>query len=136
MPFGYALGKNSYSFGIHRIRIKVHQATVFLGIRSRNILHVPSQFNWGCYDMSPSTYDWSTHSSRLRNGKSELGGLRSIQRNNGLFVLKLICDEHRLSIVNEVGTKQDEIEVDHLHAPFPWCLFVQLSTVGGHASVL
>jgi hypothetical protein len=41
-----------------------------------------------------------------------------------------------LSIVNENNNEQDELEVDHLHAPLPWCLFVQLLRVGGSVSIV
>jgi hypothetical protein len=41
-----------------------------------------------------------------------------------------------LSIVNENNNEQDELEVDQLHAPFPWCLFVQLSRAEGRASIV
>jgi hypothetical protein len=53
---GCSLGIHSYSSGVHRIRIKVHYGSVFLGIRSRNILPVTNEYVWGRYDTNPSTY--------------------------------------------------------------------------------
>jgi hypothetical protein len=47
------------------------------------------------------------------------------------------CDERLLTIViNEDSMEREEMEVDGLHAPFPWCLFVQLNRIGDRVSLV
>jgi hypothetical protein len=77
-----------------------------------------------------------TKGGRQCNGTYEPGGLRAIQRSNDTFVLTLNCNEHRLSIGNADGKEQDEMKIDGLHAPFPWCIFVQTNRIGGRVSLL
>ena len=124
--FGCTLGHKVYSSGIHRIRLRLDVGIAFFGIRSRQIPPVPDEFAWGRYDNSPSTYGWSTNGGRICNGRDSVHGEQKHQERPVGFVLTLNCDEHRLSMINENSNDRDELEVDLLHAPFPWCLFVQL----------
>lgn len=135
-PFGCVLGKNSYSSGIHRIRMRADHDGIFLGIRSRHILPVSDWYSWGRYDFSPSTYGWERDYGRICNGRFQMRDLERAERNNHIFVLTLNCDEHRLSMLNENTNEHDEMEVDITHAPFPWCLFVQLPRMKSRISIL
>jgi hypothetical protein len=124
--FGCTLGHKTYSSGVHRIRLRLDYGIAFFGIRSRHIQPVRDEFAWGRYDNSPSTYGWSTNGGRICNGRdSGIGRPKDQERPIG-FVLTLNCDEHTLSMINENSNDRDELEVDILHAPFPWCLFVQI----------
>ena len=131
-----ALGQHSFSSGIHCIRLRVEGNGVFLGIRSRNILPVPFEFAYGRYDYSPSTYGWLGEYGRIINGRFEGAHLKVVDRDKHVFALTLNCDEHRLSILNENTKERDDFEVDIAHAPFPWCLFVQLSRSTGRVSLV
>ena len=134
--FGCALGNHSYSSGIHRIRIFKQHGIVFLGIRSRSIPPVPDLLAFGRYDASPSTYGWWTTGARMRNGRHESIELKDDDKSSSVFTLILNCDERRLGIISEDSHEQDEMEVYNIHAPFPWCLFGQLSRAGGRVSLL
>ena len=133
--FGCALGNHLYSSGIHRIRIIKRNGVVFLGIRSQNIPPAPDLLAFGRYDVSPSTYGWWTTGSRIRNGRHESTELKDDDKSSSVFTLVLNCDERRLRIENENSHEQDEMEVYNIHAPFPWCLFVQISRAGGCVSL-
>ena len=61
------------------------------------------------------------------HGKDENRELECVRRNNHVFALTLNCDLYRLSLVDENSNERDEIEVDITHAPFRWCLIVELS---------
>ncbi|CAF0989655.1 unnamed protein product [Adineta ricciae] len=125
--YGCALGNNSYSSGIHQIKVKIHFGNVFLGIRSRNIVPIPLHPQVPKYDDTPSTYGWWIKSGFRRcNGNSEASNLPGNAEDNSVFILTINCEEYRLAIVNEKSKVKDEMEVDRLHAPFPWCLFVEL----------
>ncbi|CAF3708185.1 unnamed protein product [Rotaria socialis] len=127
---GCALGIHSYSSGIHCVRIRVDNGYPVLGIRSRNIPPIPDKYCWGSYSVSPSTYGWQKDYGRLLNGRIDRYELKQIlnnmKRDNHVYTITLNCDEHQLSIINEDTKEQDEIEVDVGHAPFPWCLYVDL----------
>ncbi|CAF4470709.1 unnamed protein product [Rotaria socialis] len=127
---GCALGIHSYSSGIHCVRIRVDNGYPVLGIRSRNIPPIPDEYCWGSYSVSPSTYGWQKDYGRLLNGRIDRYELKQIlnnmKRDSHVYTITLNCDEHQLSIINEDTKEQDEIEVDVGHAPFPWCLYVDL----------
>lgn len=136
LSFGCALGNHAYSSGLHLIRLQAH-GIVFLGIRSRNVPPQPDMDAWGRYYMTPSTYGWSTRGGRIIcDGKYENRELARMRRDNHVFASMLNCDQHRLSLVDEYSNEQDEIEVDITHAPFPWCLFIELSRLGGRLSLV
>lgn len=122
------------SYGIHCIRIRTAYGIVCLGIHSRNIIPVPDDTSYGRYDYNPSMYGWLRNCGRICNGRFKNLGPEEIERSNHVFALTLNCDEHRLSILNENTNEQDEMKVDFAHAPFPWCLFVQLSRTKGRLS--
>ena len=136
MSFGCAIGKHSYSSGIHRIRLKVHHGFAFLSIRTRITVPVSGEVAWSAYATSPSTDGWSSSGRSRRNRRNNEGGPIPVAKNGDGIALLLNCNEHRLSIVNEDGTDQDEMEVDHLYALFPWCLFVHVLRFGGRVSLL
>ena len=127
---GCALGIHSYSSGIHRVRIRVDYGHPVLGIRSRNIPPTRDEYCWGTYSVSPSTYGWQRGNGRVLNGRLERYELRQIfdnmKNDSHIFSIILNCDEHRLSIIDENTREHDEMEVDNGHAPFPWCLYVDL----------
>jgi hypothetical protein len=133
---GCALGHHSYSSGIHRIRLRLVYGIAFLGIRSRNIPPVSDEFAAYRYDNSPSSYGWTTTGQRISNGNNGGDGFPPAKDRLTGFVLILNCDERRLSIVNENNNGRDKMEVDILHAPFPWCLFVQVSRMTGCVSLV
>ncbi|CAF3011150.1 unnamed protein product [Rotaria sp. Silwood2] len=101
---------HSYSSGIHCIRLRLDNGFAFLGIRSRNIPPVPLDIAGGRYDLSPSTYGWSTTGHRVSNGRDRVSGPARKQKDNEVLALTLNCDEHQLSIVNESGKYQDEMK--------------------------
>lgn len=130
-----ALGRNSYSAGIHRIRLKLQYGSAFIGIRSRHLPLEPSCAS--VYHDGPSTYGWFTIGSRIVNGYPDNEVIQVAKTEDVMIDLLLNCDEHRLKIViGEGSTQQDDMKVDLLHAPFPWCLFVQLSWVGARISLV
>jgi len=133
---GCALGHHSYSSGIHRIRLRLVYGIAFLGIRSRNIPPVSDELAAGRYDSSPSSYGWATSGYRISNGNDDGAGFQLAKDRPTGFVLILNCDERSLSIVNENNNGRDKMEVDILHAPFPWCLFVQVSRMTGRVSLV
>ncbi|CAF1085546.1 unnamed protein product [Adineta steineri] len=124
---GCTLGSNSYSSGVHQIKVKIHHGNAFLGIRSRNIVPIAFDPEVPQYDDTPSTCGWWTQSGCSRcNGIFRDSNLPEIASDNNTFILTVNCEEYRLSIVNENTNAKDEMEVDRLHVPFPWCLFVVL----------
>lgn len=130
-----ALGKRSYSTGTHRIRLKMHYRSAFIGIRSRHIQLEPSFASH--YHDTPSTYGWFTIGYRVVDGYPYYGAIEVTKKEDMMIELTLNCDEHRLTIViGEDNSQQDEINVDGLHAPFPWCLVVQLSWIGARMSLV
>lgn len=130
-----ALGKKSYSTGIHQIRFKVHYGSAFIGIRSRRIQLEPSRASF--YHDTPSTYGWFTIGSRIVNGYHINPAIDVTKREDTMIELIVNCDEHRLAIViGEENGQRDELKVDDLQAPFPWCLFVQLSWAGARISLV
>ena len=137
MSYQCALGRNSYSAGVHRIHLKIHRGNACIGIRSRRIRLEPDLFlEGGQYQKTPSTYAWVTDSQRVVNGRHSGFGMEPSSREEATVELTINCDERRLTIVIIKETSgQDEMEVDRLHAPFPWCLFVQLNRIGGCISL-
>ena len=119
-----ALGINSYSSGIHRIRIRIDDGYALLGIRSRKIPPTPFALGAGRYDRSPSTYGWMQKYGRTLNGIFHGYRLEEKEREGHVYIITLNCDEHRLSIINENTKEEDEMEVDVCYAPFPWSLFL------------
>ncbi len=139
MIFQCALGKNSYSTGIHRIRIKNHYGSVFVGIRSRHIkVETSSVSHLSLYQETPSTYGWYTNGTRVLDGWPDHSTkINVLKKEDTMIELTLNCDEHRLAIViGEDNSQRDEMKVDGLDAPFPWCLFVQLSRMGARISLV
>jgi hypothetical protein len=135
MTYQCALGKKLYSTGIHRIRIKKHYGSAFIGIRSRYIQLEPSIAS--VYHDTPSTYGWFTNGSRIVDGWRDNDAIHVTNKEDVMIELILNCDEHRLTIViGEDNSQRDDIKVDGLHAPFPWCLFVQLSYIGARISLV
>ncbi|CAF1313150.1 unnamed protein product [Adineta ricciae] len=133
---GCALGHHSYSSSIHQIRIMKQYGMVVIGIRSRNMPFLPDLSSYGRYDENPSIHCWCSYGGRVRNGRYESAKLTDYHENKCVFTLTLNCDERRLSIVNEDNHEQDEMNVYESLAPFPWCLFVQISRMGGRVSLL
>ena len=130
-----ALGKNSYSTGIYRIRMKLHYGNAFIGIRSRHLQVEPSMAS--LYQETPSTYGWFTNGARTVDGQSDNRAIRVPKKEDTMIELTLYCDEHRLTIVfSGDNSQRDEMKVDGLSAPFPWCLFVQLSRIGACISIV
>ena len=131
-----ALGKKSYSTGINRIRLKMHYGSAFIGIRSRHIQLEPSFAS--LYHQSPSTYGWFTIGSRIVDGYCGGHAIDVTKREDLLIELIVNCDQHRLTIVmgDDNSPQRDEMEVDGLHAPFPWCLAVQISPIGVRISLV
>ncbi|CAF1474118.1 unnamed protein product [Adineta steineri] len=138
LSFQATLGKNSYYSGTHRIRIKLHYGSAFIGIRSRHIrVEMDPYLMAGQYHKTPSTYGWSTAGRRFLNGDSDGSRIKMDEIEDVMIELTLHCDEHRLSIImSKNNCLRDEMEVDHLHAPFPWRLFVQLNRGGARISLL
>ncbi|CAF1207943.1 unnamed protein product [Adineta steineri] len=130
-------GKNSYSTGIHRIRIIRHFGGAFIGIRSRHVqLETCGEFLVGLYFETPSTYGWFTNGARVVNGCFADYGI-DVPRTDAIMIeLILNCDEHRLTIaIDEDNSHRDEIKVDGIHAPCPWCFFVQHGRMGARLSL-
>lgn len=124
--FHCVTGKNLYFSGIHRIR-------------SRQIKPVPDSMcgGSGMCMKTPSAYGWLTNGGRLANGWFDPIRLPYLTREDAIFTITINCDERRLTIViNENNQEQDEMDVYSLHAPFPWCLFVELSRAGARISLL
>lgn len=134
--FACVLGINSYSSGIHHIRIKIDSGNPYLLIRSRNIPPTPDMDNWGQYIYSPSTYGWGSFGSRLINGSRFSSNGKEVVKDKDAFTITLNCDEHRLSIINENTKEQDEMDIDISCAPFPWCLFIALSRMTAQVSLI
>ncbi|CAF1369959.1 unnamed protein product [Adineta ricciae] len=122
--FVAALGSHSYSSGIHCIRIRVDDGVPFLGIRSRSIPPVPSEFSGGSYCLeSVSTYGWEISYAAIINGHVHANSEEIMEPDSAIYSLTLNCDQRRLSLVNENTNEQSEMEVDIHQVPFPWCLF-------------
>ncbi|CAF0844571.1 unnamed protein product [Adineta steineri] len=138
LSYQAALGKNSYYSGTHRIRIKLHYGCAFIGIRSHHIrVEMDPYLMAGQYHKTPSTYGWITRGLRIVNGDSDGCRTKMDEMEDVMIELTLHCDERRLSIVmGKTNFLRDEMDVDHLHAPFPWRLFVQLNRGGGRISLL
>ncbi|CAF4156734.1 unnamed protein product, partial [Adineta steineri] len=98
-----AVGIHSYSSGAHSIRIKVHEGTPILGIRSRNIPPVSYEELRGSYGADPSTYGFHKDLGRVFNGqmRRRKGKDIRIDRTDIVFTLIINCDEHRLSLIDE-----------------------------------
>jgi len=134
---GCALESNSYSSGIHQIKVKIHNGNAFLGIRSRNIVPIPFNPEVPKYDDTPSTYGWWIKSGcKHCNGNLERSSFPKKAEDNSVFILTMNCEEHRLIIMDEKSKAKDEMEVDRLHAPFPWCLFVELPRMLSRVSLV
>jgi hypothetical protein len=134
--FACAVGIHSYSSGIHRIRIRVHDGQPLLGIRSRSIPPTPDEHRWGGYYTSPSTYGWDIVSGRVLNGEFHGYPLKELKKPAHIYTIILDCNEHRIRIINEDTKEEDEMEVDICNAPFPWCLFVDLPRTRARVSLL
>ncbi|CAF1546397.1 unnamed protein product [Adineta ricciae] len=135
LTFNCAVGRNSYSTGNHRIRIKLHYGSAFVGIRSRHIQVEPNLNKMYCG--TPSTYGWYTHGRRFVDGQWDGERIHISNADGAVIELTLHCNEHRLSIVIcKDSSERDEIEVNDLHCPFPWCLFVQINRIGARLSLV
>ncbi|UJR08768.1 hypothetical protein I4U23_013024 [Adineta vaga] len=134
--FGCTLGHNAYLSGVHRIRLRLDYGIASLGIHCRNMPLVSSEFGAGSYDSNPSIHGWGTGGSRIVNGRYEGDVFTKTKERLIQFVLVLNCDDHRLSMLNENTNERDEMEVNIANAPFPWCLFVQISRFGGRVSLV
>ena len=133
--FGCVLGRHSYSSGIHRIRLKSDYGITFFGIHSRSKPLIPDEMVCGNYQSNPSIYGWGANGYRSSNGRCAQHTFTNISGDVICFVLILNCDEHKLSVINENTNERDELNVDTNHTPFPWCLFVQISRMGGCVSL-
>jgi hypothetical protein len=85
------------------------------GIRSRNIAHIWDEYGSKSYTYSPSTYGWVKDYGRVLKGIYYHYLEDQIKRGVPLCTITLICDEHRLSMIDENTKEQDEIEVDVFH---------------------
>lgn len=134
--YACALGIQSYSSGIHRIRIRIDTGFPFIGIRSRNIPPVADQECAGRYDNAPSTYGWGRDFDHIINGRYSRRGSVYVNRIGHVYSFTINCDQRRLSILDENTGEQDEVEVDICYAPFPWCLCINLPRILGGVSLI
>ncbi|CAF1195962.1 unnamed protein product [Adineta ricciae] len=134
--FGCVLGHHSYSSGIHRIRLKSDYGITFFGIHSRSKPLIPDEMVCGNYESNPSIYGWGANGYGISNGMFAQRTFTNKSAGVICFVLMLNCDEHKLNIINENTNERGELNVDTNHTPFPWCLFVQISRMGGCVSLV
>lgn len=123
-----AVGIHSYSSGIHSIRIMVRRGRPILGIRSRNIPPVANEHLRGSYGVDRSTYGFERDLGHVLNGRLRRRNYEDMRldHSNSICTLIINCDEHRLCLIDEDSGEVDQVTVDILQAPFPWCFFIAL----------
>ena len=104
---------------------------------------VPSDTYADSYIESDSTYGWEHHIGRVINGQLERYTSDIIRKNvtdpnlsDHVYIITLNCDEHRISMVNENNKTKDDIQIDTIRAPFPWCFFVEHPRSGWPVSLI
>jgi hypothetical protein len=118
-------GRNAYTTGCHKIRLRIEQSTntwTFLGINSK-VTPLGDQSN-----SSPSSYGWSTNNYNWSNGqpKSSLPNKCIHMKNGDIINLIIDCDKYLIMMINEHSEVTHELAVNVDNCPLPWQLHVIL----------
>jgi hypothetical protein len=125
-------GTQTYSHGIHRIRLRLEEGTanILMGICSYSkTLAGPVHYN------TPSTHGWFMHGYIVINGREPQPGWPQVNEND-ILELKINCDDQTLSIANERTGAQSSMEVSLYEAPLPWCLLVLFNLQHSRVSIV
>jgi len=113
-------GTETYSDGVHRIRLKLEQgsANVLMGICSYS-----KTLAGTVYYNTVTTHGWFVHGYVVVNGREPQPGWTQVH-DQDVLELTINCEERSLSIYNERSAAQSSMDVNINEAPFPWCLLV------------
>ena len=128
-------GRNIYSTGCHKIRLRIEQSTnrwTFLGINSK-LTPLQSQSH-SC----SSSYGWSSNHAVWLNGEPKLHipNKRIDMKNGDIINLIIDCDNLLIMIINERSEVQHELSVNIDYCPVPWQLHVVLQEPNSRLRIL
>ncbi|CAF1365184.1 unnamed protein product [Adineta steineri] len=125
-------GTQTYSNGIHRIRLKLEEGTtnVFMGICSYSKT-VAGQV----YYNTPSVHGWFVHGYIVINGRDPQPGWSQVNEND-IVEITINCERQTLRIYNERSGAKSSMEVNSYEAPLPWCLLVLFNLKHSRVSIV
>ncbi|CAF3669862.1 unnamed protein product [Rotaria sp. Silwood1] len=139
--YGYIRGNQSYSNGIHTIRIKFEKTEssninnnewspwIFIGICSTID---KSAFGDVRYHKLRSACGWSTNGDIWINGMGKRIQWPGIPIENDIIQLTIDCDQKTLTLFNErTHEKTKQIQIDYQDKTlFPWCFYLVMANQG------
>jgi hypothetical protein len=128
-------GRNAYTTGCHKIRLRIEQSTnkwTFLGINSK-LTPLQNQSH-----SSSSSYGWTSNHTIWSNGqpKSSLPNKPVDMKNGDIISLIIDCDMCLIMMINERSEIKHELIVNVDHCPLPWQLHVVLHEPNSRIRVL
>jgi len=118
-------GKNEYSSGCHKIRLRIESANniyLCLGINSK-----ASPLQSASYS-AKSAYVWTSYNQICSGESCQSGGSNPPleMKKNDIITLILDCDNQKISMINERTNAKHELNVNVNNCPFPWQLHVNM----------
>lgn len=128
-------GKNEYSTGCHKIRLRVHQASgncLFFGINSKSIPLANQSVN------SKSAYGWSSDNRSWTSGQAQdIDPMHQIEmKTNDTISLILDCEKQTIFMINERTKIRCGLKVSTHLCPFPWQLHVVIGDPNARVRIL
>ncbi|CAF1039893.1 unnamed protein product [Rotaria sordida] len=143
--YGYIRGNQSYSNGIHHIRMKFEKIEdmnnvkwspwIFIGICSAKD---KSAYGDVRYHKLRSACGWSTNGDVWINGIGKRIQWPATPIENDIIQLIINCDEASLTLLNErTHEKTKPIQIDYQDKTlFPWCFYLVLGNQGYRVRLL
>jgi hypothetical protein len=116
-----ALGRGTYTSGVHRFNFIVFYDMAFIGILPANIK--PERAFMGSYFDTCGTHGWWIDDHVYVNGKLTKRQWTNAKE-NVMYELVIDCDQRRLGIRNNEMVTYEYINVNLSDAAFPWRLYV------------
>jgi hypothetical protein len=130
-------GRVEYSFGQHRLRLRINnnpsKILIFIGIISKvsrtgeNLFESSSAYGFGDYD------DYFLAGQRQK--KSGDLCFNHTQENDTIELI-LDCTKQTIRYTNERSQKSQELIIDTNKCPFPWLLYISLGGRGDQISLI
>ncbi|CAF4266887.1 unnamed protein product, partial [Rotaria sp. Silwood2] len=114
-----ALGRLTYTSGIHRFHFIVFYDMAFIGILPASI--TPERSMMGSYFDTCGTHGWWIDDHVYMNGKM-IKRQWTNAKENVIYELILDCDQRRLGIRNNTMATYECMDMNSAHAACPWRL--------------
>ena len=128
-------GKNEYSSGCHKIRLRIESLNkhdLLLGINSKQTALRHDSY------LAKSAYLWYSNNYMYVNGSRQDDASRVRIEMNKYDIITLIfdCDNKEISMINERTKAQHDLDVNIEHCPFPWQLHINMHNANESVRIL